>query len=171
MFEKIEKDSMFLSKHNLIDYSLLVFQIDRKMMLNEKKIDREHVQYDKNSKSFRLSMIKKGLDLESSSEAEDDYNTFPASVMTPQGTTTINFDDAPTDDKTTFSNKLRSNIFSQLEKEGQSNQAMSEGFSHVESIDGRYRYKFGVIDFITNYSTKKLFENRGKSFLHRVDKK
>ena len=63
---------MFLSKHNLIDYSLLVFQIDRKMMHNEKKTDREHVQYDKNSKSFRLSMIKKGLDLESSSEAEDD---------------------------------------------------------------------------------------------------
>lgn len=47
---------------------------------------------------------------------------------------------------------------------------MADGFSAVESVDGRYSYKLGVIDFITNYGCKKLIENRSKSFIFKVDK-
>lgn len=45
----------------------------------------------------------------------------------------------------------------------------SEGFMDIVSTSGELRYKVGVIDFLTRYSTAKLVENRLKSTLHRVD--
>jgi len=38
------------------------------------------------------------------------------------------------------------------------------------SIDGKLRYKIGVIDFLTKYDGIKLLENEFKSKFHGVDK-
>ena len=48
-------------------------------------------------------------------------------------------------------------------------QKLSDGFIDVESVDGAMRYKFGLIDFLTEYSTKKMMENELKSKIHGVD--
>ena len=40
---------------------------------------------------------------------------------------------------------------------------------NIESIDGDRRYKLGLIDLLTKYSTGKLMENELKSKLARVD--
>ena len=44
-----------------------------------------------------------------------------------------------------------------------------KGFADLESISGDYRYKIGIIDFLTNYSNVKYFENQLKSKYHHVD--
>ena len=48
-------------------------------------------------------------------------------------------------------------------------QKKNDGFVNIESEDGTMRYKFGVIDFLTEYSSIKLLENEMKSKLHGVD--
>lgn len=40
----------------------------------------------------------------------------------------------------------------------------------IDADDGIWRYKIGVIDFLTKYSTVKLIENQVKSKLARVDR-
>ena len=47
----------------------------------------------------------------------------------------------------------------------------TKGFADVESKDGRWRYKIGIIDFLTNYDTFKFLENQLKSKLGNVDSK
>lgn len=37
------------------------------------------------------------------------------------------------------------------------------------SLDGQYRYKIGLIDFLTKFSSFKSFENKFKSSYHKVD--
>ena len=44
-----------------------------------------------------------------------------------------------------------------------------KGFADIESNDGRWRYKIGIIDFLTNYDTFKFLENQLKSKLGNVD--
>ena len=46
----------------------------------------------------------------------------------------------------------------------------NRGFIELESNNGQYRYKLGLIDFLTEYSVTKLVENRVKSTLAQVDK-
>ena len=45
-----------------------------------------------------------------------------------------------------------------------------QGFLDAISIDGKMRYKLGVIDFLTKYDGIKFLENEFKSKLHQVDK-
>lgn len=40
---------------------------------------------------------------------------------------------------------------------------------NIESIDGQFRYKIGLIDFLTKYSTLKKIENEYKALRHGVD--
>jgi hypothetical protein len=47
----------------------------------------------------------------------------------------------------------------------------SKGYTDVESIDGDYRFKVGIIDFLTEYNTFKNLENVFKSTIHHVDQK
>jgi hypothetical protein len=35
----------------------------------------------------------------------------------------------------------------------------TKGFADIESISGDYRYKIGIIDFLTNYNKAKYLEN------------
>jgi len=44
-----------------------------------------------------------------------------------------------------------------------------QGFLDIESAEGQYRYKVGLIDFLTKFSGFKQFENKFKSTMHRVD--
>lgn len=41
---------------------------------------------------------------------------------------------------------------------------------YLELTSGNYKYKFGIIDFLTNYDALKLAENTFKSKLAKVDK-
>ena len=49
------------------------------------------------------------------------------------------------------------------------NQHQVKGFADIESEKGDFRYKIGIIDFLTNYNNKKYFENQIKSKYHHVD--
>ena len=40
----------------------------------------------------------------------------------------------------------------------------------IMSIDGKFRYKIGIIDFLTKYTGMKLLENEIKSKLNGVDR-
>ena len=44
-----------------------------------------------------------------------------------------------------------------------------KGFGKYPSNDGKYVYKVGVIDFLTEYGNIKFLENQIKSKLHHVD--
>jgi len=39
----------------------------------------------------------------------------------------------------------------------------------IESEDGQFRYKIGIIDFLTKFSNFKMLENEIKSKVHGVD--
>jgi len=54
--------------------------------------------------------------------------------------------------------------------EGQGCHHHIKGFADIESISGDFRYKIGIIDFLTNYSNTKYLENQFKSHLHHVDR-
>jgi len=45
----------------------------------------------------------------------------------------------------------------------------SKGYADIESLEGEYRYKLGIIDFLTAYGASKYLENRFKSAMHSVD--
>ena len=47
----------------------------------------------------------------------------------------------------------------------------SKGYVDVESQHGEYRFKIGVIDFLTKYSNLKYLENQTKAKLAGVDNK
>ena len=49
-------------------------------------------------------------------------------------------------------------------------QVFSPGVIYNDTIDGKLRYKLGVIDFLTKYDGMKFLENEFKSKLHQVDK-
>jgi len=44
-----------------------------------------------------------------------------------------------------------------------------KGYTDIESLEGEYRYKLGLIDFLTAYGASKYLENRFKSAMHSVD--
>ena len=44
------------------------------------------------------------------------------------------------------------------------------GYRDIKSNCGNYRFKLGIIDFLTLYNTSKYFENELKQKLHGVDK-
>ena len=44
------------------------------------------------------------------------------------------------------------------------------GYLEVDSVDGKYFYRLGIIDFLTEYNKFKYIENRTKSKFYNVDK-
>jgi hypothetical protein len=44
-----------------------------------------------------------------------------------------------------------------------------KGYTDIESLEGEYRYKLGIIDFLTAYGASKYLENRFKSARYSVD--
>lgn len=58
--------------------------------------------------------------------------------------------------------KFKKAVFKTLEQkslEKSGTKKVSDGFLNLESIDGQFRYKIGLIDFLTKYSTMKKIEN------------
>jgi len=53
-------------------------------------------------------------------------------------------------------------------EEKQQTKKIQNGFSNIESSDGQFRYKIGVIDFLTKYSALKYIENEYKAFVNGV---
>ena len=49
-------------------------------------------------------------------------------------------------------------------------QTQSKGFRDLKSTQGDYRFKLGIIDFLTLYDTSKYLENEFKSKFNNVDK-
>jgi len=49
------------------------------------------------------------------------------------------------------------------------NSSKSKGYAEIESLDGTFRFKVGIIDFLTEYDNKKYLENVFKSTIHHVD--
>ena len=45
----------------------------------------------------------------------------------------------------------------------------NKGYADVESVHGEYRFKIGVIDFLTKYNNFKLLENQAKAKIAGVD--
>mmetsp|Transcript_23875 Transcript_23875/g.36555 ORF Transcript_23875/g.36555 Transcript_23875/m.36555 type:complete len:108 (+) Transcript_23875:1977-2300(+) len=74
--------------------------------------------------------------------------------------------------KKNVSNKFKKAVFrtvESLEKIKLPQKKLDDGFLDVESVDGLMRYKLGLIDFLTEYSHKKLLENELKAKYHGVD--
>ena len=44
-----------------------------------------------------------------------------------------------------------------------------QGFADIVSANGDFRYKVGVIDFLTRYTSAKYVENKVKSIASRVE--
>ena len=45
-----------------------------------------------------------------------------------------------------------------------------KGYADIESVSGDFRYKIGIIDFLTNYNSSKYLENQFKSKIHHVER-
>ena len=46
----------------------------------------------------------------------------------------------------------------------------NKGFCDIESVDGNTRFKLGLIDFLTEYNSKKFLENRVKAQYNNVSR-
>ena len=61
-----------------------------------------------------------------------------------------------------MANVFKKNVFRIVEKnelETYNSAGQLRGYADIESVDGEYRYKIGVIDFLTKYSKFKYIEN------------
>lgn len=45
-----------------------------------------------------------------------------------------------------------------------------KGYSEVIGKNPRFKYKIGIIDFLTTFNNIKILENRGKALLYGVDR-
>jgi len=54
-------------------------------------------------------------------------------------------------------------------KQDPASSARNKGYTDIESLEGEYRYKLGIIDFLTAYGASKYLENRFKSAMHSVE--
>jgi hypothetical protein len=64
--------------------------------------------------------------------------------------------------KLKVSNVFKKNVFRIVEKnelETYNSAGQLRGYADIESVDGAFRYKIGVIDFLTKYSKLKFIEN------------
>lgn len=51
------------------------------------------------------------------------------------------------------------------------NGKLKDGFAILDSDDGKLKYKIGVIDFLTKYTSLKLLENEIVSTIGQVDRR
>ena len=57
---------------------------------------------------------------------------------------------------------FKKNVFRIVEKnelESYNSAGQLRGYADIESVDGAFRYKIGIIDFLTKYSKLKFIEN------------
>ena len=64
--------------------------------------------------------------------------------------------------------KFKKAVFKTVESKNKSLKK-SDGFMNIGSNCGQFRYKIGLIDFLTKYSNLKKFENEFKARKHGVD--
>lgn len=75
--------------------------------------------------------------------------------------------------KSSGSIKFKKAVFKTVEaneEQKSDTKKISNGFLDIESSDGQFRYKIGLIDFLTKYSNIKMLENEYKAIRHGVDK-
>jgi len=60
-------------------------------------------------------------------------------------------------------------VITTVEKNRNDGSKIGDGFENIESLDGKYRYKIGIIDLLTKFSGLKSVENMVKSTIHQVD--
>lgn len=147
-------DTELLAAHGLIDYSLFLIQVDRTKIF--RKNERQpFLFFDKDAGIFKF--VLKELPEEAEEIKEEDG---PRKQTRSLSRTT---------------SKLKSAVFKVIEdKETARNEAFSglssKGFADIESSCGNYRYKLGVIDFLTTYNYAKYLENQVKSTISQVDR-
>ena len=140
-----------MKKFNLIDYSLFLIQVDRNKMIQNIHSKTPILRYDGSTGKFQVTMTSVKKDEEHDLEKS--------------------FDTSRSKGRTIF----KKAVFRVVEKneENKKGAAPSEnlkkGFAEIESIDGQFRFKMGIIDFLSEYSASKYFENQFKSRLHNVD--
>ena len=70
-------------------------------------------------------------------------------------------------------NKFRSAVYKTIENnEIDKNEdfiGSPMGYADVESVCKQYRFKIGIIDFLTSYNSAKFLENKVKAKLNNVD--
>lgn len=60
-------------------------------------------------------------------------------------------------------------IVEKNELESYNSAGQRRGYADIESVDGAFRFKIGVIDFLTKYSHLKFIENQTKAAINQVD--
>ena len=147
---RLLRDSQFLCKHKLIDYSVFLIQIDRNKIF-QKKEAMPFLVYDK--EEGRLKFIMKQEETETETETEPGERPRLKSLKKSAMRTAVY--------KVIENNEVsKSDAFSGLTQ---------RGFADIESTCGNYRFKLGVIDFLTSYDYKKYLENQFKSKINNVD--
>jgi len=68
--------------------------------------------------------------------------------------------------KSLSTNKFKKAVFRVVEHNEEHKQEVAEncehkvkGYADIESVSGDFRYKIGIIDFLTNYNSTKYLEN------------
>ena len=136
----------------MIDYSLFLIQVDRNKMIRNINQRTPILRYDGPTGKFRVTMTHKKPD-------ENDHME-------------TSFDSQHSSKGRTIFKKAVFRVVEQNEeqKKGSSpSENLRKGFAELESIDGQYRFKFGIIDFLSEYNATKYFENKLKSRLHNID--
>jgi len=67
---------------------------------------------------------------------------------------------------------FKKSVFRIVEKnelESYNSSGQLRGYADIESVDGAFRYKIGIIDFLTKYSKFKYIENQTKAAINQVD--
>jgi len=153
---------MLLCKHELIDYSVFLIQVDREKMLDKARLV-PHISFNRNLNKFIVAMIMGSDSIRTSTKS-------PRDIYASSNGDTVN----PVK-KSKGALKFKKAVFKTMEsneemKSETYEEGMVKGYSNIDSIDGRYRFKIGIIDFLTNYNTKKFIENRFKATVAGVDR-
>ena len=69
---------------------------------------------------------------------------------------------------------FKKSVFRIIEKnelESYNSAGQLRGYADIESVHGEYRFKIGIIDFLTKYNKFKYIENQTKAAFNQVDSK
>lgn len=134
LLETLKSDSELLRKHQLIDYSVFLIEVDRQKRLKTGGIG--SLVYDALNKEY---------------------------IMRGEQTAT-----EPKEEMSATKMKFKKAVFKTVESNS-INLKKSDGFLNLESNCGQFRYKIGLIDFLTKYNNLKMIENQLKASINNVD--